>query len=84
MEYKSVWAASRFAKVLVLLKRRLGDKLPPELVSEVDALIGDMEKAVPKYIETLARAIVIAVILALAIRAVVIQAFKKKLGLINQ
>ena len=76
MEYKSAWAASRLAKALVLLKKRFEQSWTPEYVAEVDALAANLERAIPKYIETLTRAIFIAVILALLIRGVVIQAFK--------
>lgn len=76
MEYKGAWAASRLAKAMAPIKMRFGDVWTTEYVAEVDALATDLGKAIPKYIETLTRAIFIAVILALLIRGFVIQAFK--------
>ncbi len=76
MEYKSAWAASRYEKALARLKFRWSLEWPDELNDRIDALIGDMSRALPGYLESLGKAVVIAVVLALIIRAFVVQAFK--------
>jgi len=76
MEYKCVWVASRYAKALDSLKSRWASDWPVELVEEVDSLAEQMHDAVPQYFNSLFRAFAIAIILALCIRALIIQAFK--------
>ena len=76
MEYKSVWTASRLANSLTMLRKRWEERWPTEFVEEIDKLADHLRGLVPKYFQTLFRAIVIALVLALGIRTFVIQAFK--------
>lgn len=76
VEYKSAWAASKIASELEILKAKWAGTWPQEFIDEIGTLSSEMGKAIPKYFETLARAIFVAIILALVIRSFVIQAFK--------
>lgn len=75
-EYKCAYVATRFGKLLERLAEKWKDEWPEEEVEEITAIASEMSKATTTYFHTLARAILIAIMLALCIRTFVIQAFK--------